>query len=139
MSKQLYKVGDEITLEEWGESALYLITDIAVGGPGSGMEGEAILTVRRLAPPHETFRIRGTTFLQQLLEEGAQPGSRKSPLVEQVTLPAGSFWVNQYVEVRDKSTNKKVDSGNITELSRDHVTLCGQEYPFKDYSVLALG
>lgn len=138
MPKQMYSTNDRVKIraEDGGEKEV-TITSIQVG-VGDGMNGEAVVLVRD--DDMEEYRVLGSTFARALVERvGPAAKAHAGPVVESMAHPQGSFWRGQMVQVFERDTNKKVDSGNITQLCREALCVNGEEYGFDKYSFLAIG
>lgn len=127
-----YKVGDVVTVQALdGSTAPVRVEAIEVDEKGRAH-------VKLAAPaPVGLVTLVGESFARSVVPEGTTQSGNQ--LVERLEQPGASLWRNQLVQVYDRGTNRKVDTGNITALSRKHVSVNGVDYAFAQYSVLALG
>lgn len=131
---KLVSIGDKLTIgAEDGSAGEVTVTDIQFGvGDDMSIRGQAVITVED--QNGDTYRYIGSSFIDSILEE-----SKKPVVAEAVRQPAGTFWVNQLVSVREASTNKKVDTGLITKVDHKAIHIGEEVYEFAKYDVLALG
>lgn len=131
---KLVSIGDKLTIgAEDGSAGEVTVTDIQFGvGDDMSIRGQAVITVED--QNGDTYRYIGSSFIDNILEE-----SKKPVVAEAVRQPAGTFWVNQLVSVREASTNKKVDTGLITKVDHKAIHIGEEVYEFAKYDVLALG
>jgi len=87
----------------------------------------------------EEYRVLGSTFARALVERVGAAARPARSVVESISNPQGSFWRGQMVQVFERDTSKKVDMGNITQISREALCVNGEEYGFDKHSFLAIG
>lgn len=138
MAKQMYNINDRVKLRA-EDGAEKEVTILAVQvGVGDGMNGEAVVTVQD--DDMQEYRVLGSTFARSLVERVGKPAASAQGLqTESISMPSGSFWRGQLVQVYDRGTNNRVDMGNITQLCKTAICVNGEEYGFDKYSFLAIG
>jgi hypothetical protein len=127
-----YKIGDAVTLQaQDGSTATVHIESIQLSDTGAAVVG---FRQKGAAAPHA---LLGEAFARSVVGEGQTHSD--SQLVESLAQPTGTLWLNQLVQVYDRGTNRKVDTGNVTALTRKSVKVNHVEYAFDSYGVLAIG
>lgn len=136
---KLVSIGDKLTIgAEDGSAGEVTVADIQFGvGDDTSIRGQAVITVED--QNGDIYRYIGSSFIDDILEEGMVEESKKPVVAEAVRQPAGTFWVNQLVSVREASTNKKVDTGLVTKVDHKAIHIGEEVYEFAKYDILALG
>jgi hypothetical protein len=64
---------------------------------------------------------------------------QESVVAEPSHMPFKSVWKNQFVQVIERGSQKRVDSGLVSEVTADAVFICGEKYEGDKYDFLTIG
>lgn len=120
----MFKKGSRVSLKTETGRVDYILDDICIKG-----SGEVTVTLER------NGRLKTITH-GEFVEALDKPSNE---VQESISMPVGSLWRGQFVQVYKAGTNQKVDTGNITRLTHDVVEVNGEKYDQKSYTFLAIG
>ncbi len=121
----MFKKGSRVSLKTEMGRVDHILDDICIE---SG--GEVTVTLKRNGRP------TSMTHREFVEAVDVKPSNK---VQESISMPVGSLWRGQFVQVYKAGTSEKVDTGNITRLTHDVVEVNGEKYDQKSYTFLAIG